>query len=69
MSLEILYQIKNTESPFWAFAIHDGHHISADLKPYIMLTDAQRLREEDPFTARIADLPVNQFIVETSPFS
>lgn len=68
MSLEILYQIKNAESPFWAFAIHDGHHISTDLKPYIMLTDAQRLREEDPFTARIADLPVNQFIVDTSRF-
>jgi len=68
MSLEILYQIKNADSPIWTFAIHDGHQISDELRPYIALTDAQRLREEDPFTAQIADLPVNQLIVNTSRF-
>ncbi|MBD1428407.1 MULTISPECIES: N-formylglutamate amidohydrolase [Sphingobacterium] len=68
MSLEILYQIKNEESPFWAFAIHDGHQICEELIPYIALTDTERLREEDPYTAAIADLPINQFIVDTSRF-
>ncbi|MCA5004891.1 N-formylglutamate amidohydrolase [Sphingobacterium bovistauri] len=68
MSLQIEYKIKNADSPFWSFAIHDGHLISEDLKPYIALTDKQRLREEDPYTALIGDLPVNQFIVETSRF-
>lgn len=68
MSLEILYQIKNEDSPFWVFAIHEGHQISEELKPYIALSDAQRLREEDPYTAKIGDLAVNQFIVHTSRF-
>lgn len=68
MGLEILYEIKNQESPMWSFAIHDGHHIDEDFLSYISLSDKERLREEDPFTAKIADLPVNQFIVETSRF-
>lgn len=68
MSLEIQYKIINADSPFWAFAIHDGHLISDDLLPFIAINPSERLREEDPHTARIANLPINQFIVETSRF-
>lgn len=68
MSLAIQYKIKNANSPLWAFAIHDGHEIGEDLLPYVALSDAERLREEDPFTAEIANLPINQFVVNTSRF-
>lgn len=68
MSLEIDYQITTMDSPFWSFTIHDGHSISEELMPYVKLSDAERLREEDPYTASIADLPINQFIVSTSRF-
>ena len=68
MSLRIHYKIKNADTPFWAFAIHDGHRIDQDLQPFMALSNQERLREEDPFTATIADIPVNQFIVETSRF-
>lgn len=68
MSLEIQYHISNTDSPLWAFAIHDGHQLSEILKPYMLLSDKERLREEDPFTAIISELPINQFFVSTSRF-
>ena len=62
------YHINITDSPIWAFAIHDGHQIDEQLLPYMLLTSAERLREEDPYTALFAELPVNQFIVGTSRF-
>ena len=68
MSLDIIYRINNNDSPFWTFAIHNGHLIGNELAEYIALSDAERFREEDPYTAKIADLPVNQLIVETSRF-
>lgn len=68
MALEVNYYIQTVDSPFWSFAIHDGHHIDNDLLPYLLLSSTQRLREEDPYTALIAELPVNQFVVGTSRF-
>ncbi|WP_228384224.1 N-formylglutamate amidohydrolase [Sphingobacteruim zhuxiongii] len=62
------YFINQVESPFWAFALHDGHQLADELLPYMLLSDAERLREEDPFTAAFAELPINQFIVGTSRF-
>ncbi|OJG00083.1 N-formylglutamate amidohydrolase [Pararhizobium antarcticum] len=37
-------------SPVVATAIHNGHNVRADLLPLMALADAERLREEDPFT-------------------
>ncbi len=68
MPLSIQYQIHRANSPIWAFAIHDGHEIAEQLHPYLLLDDAGRLREEDPFTAQIANLPINLFVVSTSRF-
>ncbi len=39
------------ESPLIAAAIHDGHDSRAEVSQFFALTDAERLREEDPFTA------------------
>lgn len=39
------------ESPLIAAAIHDGHDSREEVLQLFALTDAERLREEDPFTA------------------
>ncbi len=68
MSIQVNYHIHTLDSPFWSFALHDGHQIDNELLPYLLLSEKQRLREEDPYTALIAELPVNQFVVGTSRF-
>ncbi|MDR2276128.1 MAG: N-formylglutamate amidohydrolase [Sphingobacterium sp.] len=68
MSLSYLYQFENQRSPFWAFAIHDGHHIDADLESHLCISPSDRLREEDPYTAILAELPFNRFVCGTSRF-
>jgi len=62
------YFIKESQSPFWAFAIHDGHLIDDQIEPFMNLSEKERLREEDPYTALMAELPINQFIVGSSRF-
>jgi N-formylglutamate amidohydrolase len=57
-----------TESPFWSFAIHDGHQISPLLLPYLNIDEHTRLREEDPYTATIGELAVNRLVIDTSRF-
>lgn len=43
-----------------AAAIHDGHGLRAEVAGLILLSDADRLREEDPFTGQaIADVPTH----------
>jgi len=62
------YSITKKDSPIIALALHDGHFIPDRLLPYMKLTDPERFREEDPYTGYMADLPVNQVIVESSRF-
>jgi N-formylglutamate deformylase len=38
------------EGPLIATAIHDGHAVRPDVAALLAIDDAQRLREEDPFT-------------------
>lgn len=59
--------IKGT-SPIVATAIHDGHLIREDLENLFNLGEAERLREEDPFTARWLQVTDNQVIVHHSRF-
>ncbi len=40
----------STEQPVLAFAIHCGHDLRADVAQHMALSEADRLREEDPFT-------------------
>lgn len=62
------YRVHLVDSPFWAFAIHDGHQVDPAAEQFILLDETQRLREEDPYTASMAELPVNQLFVATSRF-
>lgn len=52
-----------------AFALHDGHAMDGQLKPYLLLDEQGRAREEDPYTGFIiADLPVTTVTVNSSRF-
>lgn len=59
--------IKGT-SPIVATAIHEGHHIRDEINDLFNLTDEERLREEDPFTAKWLHVSDNNIIVHQSRF-
>ena len=51
LSTPTLWKITKGHSPIVAAAIHDGHQVREEVSRILALTDAERLREEDPFTA------------------
>lgn len=46
-----IWSIQEGDSPFVAAAVHDGHKVRDEALELMNLTDSERLREEDPFTA------------------
>lgn len=52
LELNEVIRISGRPAPVVATAIHDGHFIRPDLLSLFALTDSERLREEDPFTAQ-----------------
>lgn len=60
--------INKQNNPIIATAIHDGHFIPPEFLRNMALKEHERMREEDPYTALIADLPVNTVVVENSRF-
>lgn len=59
--------IKGT-SPIVGTAIHDGHNTKDELKELFNLSDTERLREEDPYTATWLKFSDNRIIVHHSRF-
>lgn len=55
-------------TPLVATAIHDGHRLGEPLEKRCALTDAQRLREEDPFTGTWTAIADNRLIAHHSRF-
>ena len=49
--MEQIWEVVQGNSPLVATAIHDGHKLRPEVATIMALTDAERLREEDPFTA------------------
>lgn len=66
--MESTYTLVQGESPIVATAIHEGHATRQELGPYFNLSDEERLREEDPFTARWVNFSDNRIIVHHSRF-
>jgi N-formylglutamate amidohydrolase len=64
----IEFDTKMGGSPLLVAAIHNGHRIRAELLPYLKLTDKEREREEDPYTASLTDISDNSLTVFTSRF-
>lgn len=62
------YTFKKGRSALVATAIHDGHETRASLHDLFNLTNEERLREEDPFTAEWVRSFDNQVVVHHSRF-
>jgi len=56
------------DAPVAAAAIHDGHGLRAGVRASMALTDEQRLREEDPYTARWTEVVETRLIGLRSRF-
>jgi hypothetical protein len=54
------WTVRQGAGPILATAIHDGHDLRAEVAEAMALSDADRLREEDPFTGQaIVDVPTH----------
>jgi N-formylglutamate amidohydrolase len=51
-----------------ATAVHDGHDVRPEVGRHLALTDADRLREEDPHTGEWVGLAPTQIVVHRSRF-
>ena len=62
------WTVRRGPGPVLATAIHDGHDLRPEVAAAMKLGDAERLREEDPFTGQaIVDVPTH-VIVHRSRF-
>src|SRR5690606_30628268 len=66
--MELVYHIRKAPSPIIAAAIHDGHLLAEPLLDYMHLQEHERFREEDPYTAYLANVPTSRILVQTSRF-
>ncbi|WP_108462523.1 N-formylglutamate amidohydrolase [Devosia naphthalenivorans] len=65
---DALWSVDRAASPLIGTAIHNGHALRDEIASTIALDDAQRLREEDPFTEyTIRDVP-NRIVFHRSRF-
>jgi N-formylglutamate amidohydrolase len=55
-------------SPIIATAIHDGHELRKELRPFLALSECSRMREEDPYSDYLADISDAKIVVHTSRF-
>src|SRR5687768_7825373 len=65
---ERMWTITPGDGPIVATAIHDGHELRSDLAALCALTSAERLREEDPFTAAWTTVAPTRVVVHRSRF-
>jgi hypothetical protein len=56
------------DGPVVAVALHDGHDVRADVAALFAMTEADRWREEDPFTAAWTAIGDTRIIVQRSRF-
>lgn len=63
------FNLGDSSSPVLALAIHSGHQMPQALMRYTKISDADRFREEDPYTGQIAQHFPNHIIVESSRFA
>ncbi|MCB5246495.1 MAG: N-formylglutamate amidohydrolase [Candidatus Cloacimonetes bacterium] len=61
--------IGNEALPLLTTAIHAGHQLPTELLKICGISEAGRLREEDPFTGEVAGLFPNHIVLETSRFA
>jgi N-formylglutamate amidohydrolase len=62
------WTIERGSGPIVAAAIHDGHDLRPDVAVRVALSDEERRREEDPFTARWTGIAPHRVTVHRSRF-
>ena len=60
--------VEDLSVPFIATAIHDGHGMRKELAELCLLSEAERLREEDPFTGDLSAVAPTRIIAHASRF-
>ena len=63
-----MWTLARSQSPVLATAIHDGHAVRPELLDRFALGEADRLRDEDPFTGQAAAAHANHLIAHRSRF-
>jgi len=63
-----IWRAQTGRGPLIATAIHDGHDVRDDAARHLALSDAERLREEDPFTGEWAEIAPVHVIATRSRF-
>ena len=61
-------EVLEGQEPIVATAIHDGHELRDEVSSAIALEDADRLREEDPFTGIWTSVVTTQLVAHRSRF-
>ncbi|NIQ14822.1 MAG: N-formylglutamate amidohydrolase, partial [Candidatus Dadabacteria bacterium] len=67
MEKEIFY-MNVGNLPILATAIHNGNEVSKNVRNLFILNDSERLREEDPFTDKLAHVSDTRIVVSKSRF-
>lgn len=62
------WRMARGEGPVVATAIHDGHGLRGEVREAMALADADRLREEDPYTGQAVEGVANHVIACRSRF-
>ena len=62
------WTVQRGDDPIVATAIHDGHGLRPDVADAMALSDADRLREEDPFTGQAVTGVPTHVVVHRSRF-
>ncbi len=65
---EPLWEVIEGDSPLVAAAIHNGHNVRAEVATQLAVSEADRLREEDPYTGIWTDLADTRIVGLTSRF-
>ncbi len=62
MTQQAIWKITKGQSPIVTAAIHDGHQVREEVSENLALTEAERLREEDPFTGLWTEIAETRII-------
>jgi len=65
---EEAWEIVRGEGPLVAAAIHDGDQVRSEVRPFLSISDAARLTEQDPYTAQWTTISPTRIVGKRSRF-
>ena len=63
-----IWRLHVGSGPLVATAVHDGHEVREEVAEHVALSDAERLREEDPFTGEWTQVAATRVVGMRSRF-